>query len=93
MKSRRNVTPPVICTACMGTGTVQGVCMPLACLDCEGVGWLAIDGQDLSVQLGRALTKARQMNRLLQAQLPPTDERSLYQDNKRGGARGNYTGD
>lgn len=93
MKSRRNITLPTICTACSGSGVIQGACMPLVCLDCEGIGWQATAGQDLTVQLGRALTKARQMNRLLQAQVPPTDERSLYQNNKRGGARGNYTGD
>lgn len=93
MKSRQHVTPPIMCKQCNGTGKTAGVCMELICLDCEGIGWLGAPGQDLAVQLGRALTSARRLTRLLQAQLPPTDERSLYQPSKRDGARGHYTGD
>ena len=67
--------------------------MELICLDCDGVGWLATPGQDLTIQLGKALLTANRLNRLMAAQLPPTDERSLYQPSKRDGARGHYTGD
>lgn len=93
MTSRRNVTPPLMCMACKGAGVVPGVCMDLTCLECDGIGWLPTPGQDLTIQLGKALVQTKQINRLLEARLPPTDERSLYQNNKRGGARGNYTGD
>lgn len=93
MRSQQHVTAPTVCERCKGAGKTAGVCMELVCLDCDGVGWLAAPGQDLTVQLGRALTAARRMVRLLQAQLPPTDERSLYQSSKRDGVRGHFTGD
>src|SRR5690606_21702085 len=91
--SPQHVTPPIICKQCGGTGKTTGVCMELTCLECDGVGWLPTPGQDLTLQLGKALTSARRMVRLLQAQLPPTDERALYQSSKRDGVRGHFTGD
>lgn len=89
----RALPPPQRCDACKGGGVIQGVCMPLVCTECGGVGWLASPGQDLTTQLGRALTRAKQLNRLLEAQLPPTDEQGIYRSSKRDGVRGHYTGD
>lgn len=69
-KSREHVTNPQICAACHGSGVTRGVCMELVCLECDGIGWQATSGQDLTQQLGKALTRSRQLTRLLEARLP-----------------------
>ncbi|MEJ6656897.1 MAG: hypothetical protein QNL70_12935 [Pseudomonas sp.] len=68
--------------------------MELICLECDGIGWLAVPGQDLIQQLGWALTRSNQRARLLQAHLPECDgAQGQYRDESRDGMRGHYTGD
>lgn len=68
--------------------------MELICLDCDGIGWLVTPGQDLVQQLGRALTRANQLTRLLEARVPECGGvQGQYRDESRDGMRGHYTGD
>lgn len=89
----RTPTAPERCGACRGTGKVSGVCMPLVCLECDGVGWVPTDGQDLAEQLGHALTRALARLRIYGAAGTQFGPELDYQDNGRGGQRGNWTGD
>lgn len=93
-KSREHVTNPLMCSVCHGSGSTRGACMELLCFECDGIGWVETPGQDLTRQLGKALTKARQMARLLKARLPEASgPETHYQADPRDGARGHYTGD
>lgn len=68
--------------------------MELVCLECDGIGWRATPGQDLTQQLGKALTKSRQLTRLLEARMPESHgAQSHYQADPRDGVGGHYTGD
>ena len=90
----QKVTMPERCDTCKGRGVVLGVFHELDCTACDGIGWLPSAGRDLTVELGRMLTKLYAHNRVLAAQLPPSPgvERD-YQASRRDGVRGHYTGD
>ena len=85
--------PPSRCEICKGSGVIQGVCMPLSCVECHGIGWVPMEGQNLVEQLGRALTKAVQRLRLHAAMEDTFGPENDYKDNGRNGQRGNWTGD
>ncbi|PBK05921.1 hypothetical protein CNQ84_00640 [Pseudomonas abyssi] len=94
MTGRRDNVEPEVCKACNGKGTTLGVFHELDCVPCDGVGWLPMAGQDLTQQLGRYLTRQIATANVLRAAAASGQgaERD-YQDSRRDGVRGHYTGD
>ncbi len=94
MTSRRDMVEPEVCKACNGKGTTMGIFHQLDCMACDGVGWLPVAGQDLTQQLGRYLTRQiAEANVLRFAAASGQGAERDYQDSRRDGVRGHYTGD
>ncbi len=91
---KKPLSIPDRCSVCRGRGVVMGVFHELDCAGCDGVGWLPSAGRDLTVELGRMLTKLCAHNRVLEMRIEQVGgaERD-YKDSPRDGARGHFTGD
>lgn len=91
---KRRLPEPERCSTCKGAGVNMGIFHEIECQDCIGIGWLPVAGADLTQQLGAALTKTYALNRLMSARLEEfSGPQAQYQDNKKDGHRGHYTGD
>lgn len=95
--ANRTTGLPDVCQACKGRGTKAGIFHQLDCVDCDGVGWLPMAGQDITRQLGRCLSKqislTNALQLLAQREAGPVGAERDYQPSPRDGARGHYTGD
>lgn len=88
---------PDVCDVCQGRGTTKGLFHDLDCIECDGVGWQPMAGQEITRQLGRCLSKQIALTRVLQqladGQDKPVGAEKHYQSSPRDGVRGHYTGD
>ncbi|UMY64012.1 Lar family restriction alleviation protein [Pseudomonas sp. LS.1a] len=90
----------VQCPVCRGRAVVKGVFYELACMDCNGSGWV-VEGSRLVLSLEELVTqlsfKLEQSQRQIEALKRPAKvvgPQQQYQEPNRVGAGGtNYTGD
>lgn len=88
------------CPSCEGTAVVQGVFYEIACIECNGAGWvvegsrLALSTDELVTQLSFKLQRAQREIAELKCPANAAGPQQQYEQNNRLGAGGtNYTGD
>lgn len=90
----------VRCPICKGRAVVRGVFFELACIDCNGSGWV-VEGSRLVLPLDELVTQLsfklqaaeRQINQMKRPSETHGPEQQYQGTNRRGAGGSNFTGD